>query len=485
MPKVAFIGAGSTVFMRHILGDMLRTPSLIEADIALMDIDAERLSQSQLVATRLVEQMGGGMRVSSTTDRRAALDGADFVVVSVQVGGYRPCTVTDFEIPKSYGLRQTIGDTLGIGGIMRGLRTVPFLWELCQDMSALCPDALMLQYVNPMAINCWAIAGRYPAIRNVGLCHSVPNTVFELCHDLDIPIDDVRYKVAGINHVAFFLSFERRRANGGAPRGADAGASHSVKAGGTKKGAAGAASKNKRRDDGGDDAWSDLYPELRRRHRAGEIPKENPIMPGCPNHVRYEMMHQLGYFLTESSEHFSEYCPWFIKRGREDIIKEYEIPLDEYPRRCEAQVKEWNEQFEKLKRGERVELDKSREYAATIMDAMLTGKTAHIYGNVVNNGAIDDLPADCIVEVPCTVGARGVSASRIGAMPPQLVAMMRTNINVQELTVRALLEENREHIFHAAMFDPHTAAELDLKQIRAMTEELLKAHKEWLPKWTQ
>ena len=376
---------------------------------------------------------------------------------------------------------------------MRGLRTVPFLWELCQDMSTLCPDALMLQYVNPMAINCWAIAGRYPAIRNVGLCHSVPNTVFELCHDLDIPIDDVRYRVAGINHVAFFLSFERRRANGSAPQdaradvpqGAGAGAPHSVKAAGTKKGAAGAASKNKGRDDGGDDAWSDLYPELRRRHRAGEIPKENPIMPGCPNHVRYEMMHQLGYFLTESSEHFSEYCPWFIKRGREDIIKEYEIPLDEYPRRCEAQVKEWNEQFEKLKRGERVELDKSREYAATIMDAMLTGKTAHIYGNVVNNGAIDDLPADCIVEVPCTVGARGVSASRIGAMPPQLVAMMRTNINVQELTVRALLEENREHIFHAAMFDPHTAAELDLKQIRAMTEELLKAHKEWLPKWTQ
>ena len=512
MPKVAFIGAGSTVFMRHILGDMLMTPSLIEADIALMDIDAERLSQSRLVATRLVEQMGGGMKVSSTTDRRAALDGADFVVVSVQVGGYRPCTVTDFEIPKSYGLRQTIGDTLGIGGIMRGLRTVPFLWELCQDMSALCPDALMLQYVNPMAINCWAIAGRYPAIRNVGLCHSVPNTVFELCHDLDIPIDDVRYRVAGINHVAFFLSFERRQANGrapqdaraGAPRGADAGASHSARAGGasdagskdgsqggTQKGAAdtGAANKNNGRDDARDadrdDAWSDLYPELRRRHRAGEIPKENPIMPGCPNHVRYEMMHQLGYFLTESSEHFSEYCPWFIKRGREDIIKEYEIPLDEYPRRCEAQVKEWNEQFEKLKRGERVELDKSREYAATIMDAMLTDKTAQIYGNVVNNGAIDDLPADCIVEVPCTVGARGVSASRIGAMPPQLVAMMRTNINVQELTVRALLEENREHIFHAAMFDPHTAAELDLKQIRAMTEELLKAHKEWLPKWTQ
>ena len=245
------------------------------------------------------------------------------------------------------------------------------------------------------------------------------------------------------------------------------------------------ANKNNGRDDDRDDAWSDLYPELRRRHRAGEIPKENPIMPGCPNHVRYEMMHQLGYFLTESSEHFSEYCPWFIKRGREDIIKEYEIPLDEYPRRCEAQVKEWNEQFEKLKRGERIELDKSREYAATIMDAMLTGKTAQIYGNVVNNGAIEDLPADCIVEVPCTVGARGVSASRIGAMPLQLVAMMRTNINVQELTVRALLEENREHIFHAAMFDPHTAAELDLKQIRAMTEELLKAHKEWLPKWTQ
>ena len=329
---------------------------------------------------------------------------------------------------------------------MRGLRTVPFLWDLCQDITELCPDAVMLQYVNPMAINCWAIRERFPDIQTVGLCHSVPNTVFELTHDLDIPIADVRYRVAGINHVAFFLNFEQRMADGG---------------------------------------WRDLYPDLRRQYAEGLIPKENPVRPRCPNLVRYEMMNQLGYFLTESSEHFAEYCPWFIKDGRDDLIAQYGIPLDEYPTRCEEQIAEWRAQFAELKDGAGVDVESSNEYAAVIMNAMVTNSPASIYGNVTNNGAISNLPDDCIVEVPCMVDANGIQATGIGALPPQLAAMMKTNINVQELTVAALTEENREHIFHAAMFDPHTAAELDVRQIRTMTDDLLKAHRDWLPGWTQ
>ncbi|MGC6520536.1 MAG: alpha-glucosidase/alpha-galactosidase [Candidatus Puniceispirillaceae bacterium] len=445
MPKITFIGAGSTIFMRHLLGDALLMPSLRDSEFVLMDIDADRLAESELIARRMVDTVKTGASVTSTTSRRAALDGADFVIVSVQIGGYEPCTVTDFEIPKQYGLRQTIADTLGIGGIMRGLRTVPFLWDLCRDMSELCPDAVMLQYVNPMAINCWAIRERFPDIRTVGLCHSVPNTVFELTHDLDIPIEDVRYRVAGINHVAFFLNFEQRVAGG----------------------------------------WRDLYPELRRQYAEGLIPKENPVRPRCPNLVRYEMMNQLGYFLTESSEHFAEYCPWFIKDGRDDLIETYGIPLDEYPTRCEEQIAEWREQFAELKDGASVEVESSNEYAAVIMNAMVTNSPASIYGNVTNNGAISNLPDDCIIEVPCMVDANGIQATSIGTLPPQLAAMMKTNINVQELTVAALTEENREHIFHAAMFDPHTAAELDVGQIRAMTSDLLAAHRDWLPEWTQ
>ena len=445
MPKITFIGAGSTIFLRHLLGDALLMPSLSNAEIALMDIDEQRLAESELVARRVVETLKAGASVTATTSRREALDGADFVIVSVQIGGYKPCTVTDFEIPKKYGLRQTIADTLGIGGIMRGLRTVPFLWDLCHDMSELCPDAVMLQYVNPMAINCWAIRERFPDIRTVGLCHSVPNTLFELTHDLDIPVEDVRYRVAGINHVAFFLNFEQRV----------------------------------------EDGWRDLYPELRRQYAEGLLPKENPVRPRCPNLVRYEMMNQLGYFLTESSEHFAEYCPWFIKDGREDLIESYGIPLDEYPTRCEEQIAEWQDHFARLKGGEAMEIESSNEYAAVIMNAMVTGEAATIYGNVTNGGAISNLPSDCIVEVPCVVDSNGIQPTGIGALPPQLAAMMKTNINVQELTVAALTEENREHIFHAAMFDPHTAAELDVRQIRAMTEEMLAAHRDWLPGWTQ
>ena len=446
MPKISFIGAGSTIFLRHILGDALLMPSLQDAEIALMDIDEGRLAESELVARQLADTLKVGASIEATTSRRAALDGADFVIVSVQIGGYKPCTVTDFDIPKQYGLRQTIADTLGIGGIMRGLRTVPFLWDLCADMAELCPHALMLQYVNPMAINCWAISERFPDIRTVGLCHSVPNTVFELTHDLDIPVEDVRYRVAGINHVAFFLNFEQHMGNG---------------------------------------SWRDLYPELRQKYADKVIPTENPVRPRCPNLVRYEMMDQLGYFLTESSEHFAEYSPWFIKDGRDDLIERYGIPLDEYPTRCEEQIAEWNDHFARLRAGEKMNIVASNEYAAVIMNAEMTDSPATIYGNVRNDGVISNLPSDCIVEVPCMVDSNGIQPTSIGALPPQLAAMMRTNINVQELVVAALVEENREHIFHAAMFDPHTAAELDVTQIRSMTNDLLTAHRDWLPAWTQ
>ena len=444
MTKIAFIGAGSTIFMRHIIGDALLKPSLHDAHIALMDIDAQRLAESELVARKMIDTLGAPATLSATTERREALEGADFVIVAIQVGGYDPCTITDFEIPKKYGLRQTIADTLGIGGIMRGLRTVPKLFEICEDMRAVCPDALMLQYANPMAINSWAMAAKYPDIKQVGLCHSVPNTVQELTHDLDIPVDSVRYLVAGVNHVAFFLQFEQATAEGG---------------------------------------WRDLYPDLRAGYAAGRIPKPPLLMPRCANLVRYDMMNRLGYFLTESSEHFAEYSPWYIKRGRDDLIEKYKIPLDEYPKRCIEQIADWETTAEELRKAEKIEVHPSNEYAATIMNAIVTGERATIYGNVTNNGAIMGLPDACCVELPCLVDENGIQPTQIGEMPPQLIAMMRTQINVQELTVAALVEENRERIFQAAMFDPHTSADLDLDQIWAMTEEMIAAHGDWLPDW--
>ncbi|MFQ5623154.1 MAG: alpha-glucosidase/alpha-galactosidase [Paracoccaceae bacterium] len=442
--KIAFIGAGSTVFMKNIVGDALHFPALSDARIALMEIDRERLAASALVARKMIATLGAGATVEEFTSQRAALDGADFVIVAFQIGGYDPCTITDFEIPKRYGLRQTIGDTIGIGGIMRGLRTVPHLWKVCEDMLAVCPDALLLQYVNPMAINTWAISARYPQIRQVGLCHSVQGTAAELARDLDIAVEDMRYRAAGINHMAFYLTLEERRADG---------------------------------------SFRDLYPALRQKYLAGEIPKANENNPRCPNRVRYDMMMRLGYFVTESSEHFSEYVPYFIKRDRLDIIEHFGIPLDEYPRRCVEQIEHWKDQAAELRSAGRIEVKPSCEYAATIMNSTATGAPAVVYGNVTNRGCIPQLPEGCAVEVPCLVDANGVQPTAVRDIPPQLVALMRTNINVQELTVAALMEENRAHIHHAAMLDPHTAAELDLDDIRQMTDDLIAAHAGWLPGW--
>ena len=439
--KIAFIGAGSTIFMQNIVGDCLLTPALADAEFALMDIDATRLEESAALAQQLIRSAQTGARLSTHTTRRPALDGVDFVVTAFQIGGYRPCTVTDFEIPRQYGLRQTIGDTLGVGGIMRGLRTVPVLWDVAQDMAELCPDATLLQYANPMAINTWALAEAFPALKHVGLCHSVQNSVQEIAHDLDLPEAEIRYHVAGVNHVAFFLTLEHQ--------------------------------------------GQSLYPRLREGYLSGRLPKPPLLMPRCPNKVRYEVMEQLGYFCTESSEHLAEYVPWFIKDGRQDLIETFAIPLDEYPARCEEQAEAWQSQAANMHTHSQIEISKSHEFAAELMSAIVTDTPYVAYGNLPNTGQIPQLPLGSAVETPCLIDANGVQPSVVTDIPPQLIALMRSQINVQELTVRALIDQNADHIYHAAMMDPHTAAELDLRQIRSLIDDLLRAHADWLPDWCQ
>jgi alpha-galactosidase len=428
MAKITFVGAGSTVFARNLLGDILGHKELADSEIALFDIDPERLATSELVARKVAEALDAPARISTTTDRRRALDGADYAINMIQVGGYEPATVIDFEVPKQFGLRQTIGDTLGIGGIMRGLRTIPVLLEMCADMEDLCPDVWFLNYTNPMAMNCRAIS-RGSSVRTVGLCHSVQGTAYELSLDLGIPYREIDYVAAGINHMAFYLRFER---------------------------------------DG-----VDLYPELQALATAGTVPEHN--------RVRYEILRRFGHFVTESSEHFAEYVPWFIKRDRPDLVEQFNVPIDEYPRRCIEQIARWDAERAELESGEAIEVQPSFEYAATIIRSIETGKPRVIYGNVPNDGLIDDLPAGCTVEVPCLVDGNGVQPTRIGALPPQLAALIRTNVNVQELTVDAALTGRRDHVYHAAMLDPHTAAELDLEQIHALVDALLDADGAWIP----
>lgn len=430
MPKITFIGAGSTVFAKNLLGDILSFPELAGSEISLFDIDENRLRTSEVVANRVAQVVNASPKITATTDRRAALDGADYAIAMIQVGGYKPATVTDFEIPKKYGLRQTIADTLGIGGIMRGLRTIPVLLDMCRDMEELCPDVTFLQYVNPMAMNCWAI-NRASTIKTVGLCHSVQHTAGQLAYDIGVPFEELNYVVAGINHVAFYLKLEH---NG-----------------------------------------EDVYPRVRRVVEEGRIPDDN--------RVRYEVFRRLGYFVTESSEHFSEYVPWFIKRDRPDLIEKFNIPLDEYIRRCEVQIADWEKQRAALEGGAPLEVHRSIEYGSGIIHSLETGTPRVIYGNVSNNGLIDNLPQGCCVEVPCLVDKNGVQPTKIGTLPPQLAALMQTNINVQSLTVEAALTGKREYIYHAAMMDPHTAAELSLDQIWNLVDDLIEAHGDWLPQY--
>jgi alpha-galactosidase len=428
--KITFIGAGSTVFAKNLIGDILSFPELADSKICLFDIDENRLKTSEIVARRIAQTLGAPAAVEITTDRSRALDGASYAIDMIQVGGYRPCTVTDFDIPKRYGLRQTIGDTLGIGGIMRALRTIPVLIDMCREMERLCPHVVHLNYVNPMAMNCWAL-NQATKIRTIGLCHSVPHTAGELAHDIGVPLEEINYVVAGINHVAFFLRFERNGQN--------------------------------------------LYPEIRRVVDEGRVPDEN--------RVRYDLFTRFGYFVTESSEHFSEYGPWYIKRDREDLIKKFNIPLDEYPRRCEAQMAEWEKMRTQLENSDHpLEVRRSVEYGSLIVHSLETGVPRVVYGNVANDHLIENLPPGCCVEVPCVVDKNGVQPVRIGRIPSHLAALMQTNINVQALTVEAILQQNPDRIYHAAMLDPHTAAELDPEQIWALVDDLLGVHGEWIPK---
>jgi alpha-galactosidase len=313
-------------------------------------------------------------------------------------------------------------------------------------MLEVCPEAIMLQYVNPMAINTWAISEKYPTIRQVGLCHSVQGTAWELARDLGIPFEEVRYRAAGINHMAFYLKLERKLPDG---------------------------------------TYRNLYPDLVRGYREGRMPKPSHWNPRCPNKVRYEMLTRLGYFVTESSEHFAEYVPYFIKEGRDDLIEKFGIPLDEYPKRCVEQIERWTSEAARYKSADRIEVEESHEYASSIMNSVWTGESSVIYGNVRNSGLITSLPDGCAVEVPCLVDGSGIQPTYIGDLPPQLTALIRTNVNVQELTVAALMTEDREHIYHAAMMDPHTAAELDLEQIWRLVDDLLAEHGDWMPTWAR
>ena len=458
MPKITFIGAGSTVFAKNLMGDILSYPELQDATICLFDIDEKRLELSRRVGERIAGTLKVTPTFEVTTNREEALKGADYAINMIQVGGYRPSTVIDFDIPKKYGLRQTIGDTLGIGGIMRALRTIPVLLEMARDMERLCPDVTHLNYVNPMVMNCVALE-RSSSIKTVGLCHSVPHTAWELAKDLGVPFEEVNYLVAGINHMAFYLKLEHH--------------------------------------------GQDLYPRLRQVLQEGRMPEHN--------RVRYEMFARLGYFVTESSEHFSEYTPWFIKRDHPELLERYNIPLDEYLYRCEAGERSWEfiereletpgsqdplelqrilegtplmptmiegtvEGFARLN-----EVKRSAEYGSSIIHSLETGEPRRVYGNVINRGIIDNLPQDCCVEAPCLVDKNGVQPTKIGPIPPHLAALMQTNVNVQELTVQAVLTGNREHVYHAAMLDPHTSAELTLDEIWSLVDDLLEAHGDYIP----
>ncbi len=443
-PKITLIGAGSTVFAKNLLGDILSYPELENSTIVLFDINPERLKTSEIVAHKVAEALGIEPTIIATLDAEKALEGANYAISMIQVGGYKPSTVIDFEIPKKYGLQQTIADTLGIGGIMRGLRTIPVLLEYSRLMERVCPDVLHMNYVNPMAINCIALAKASP-IKLVGLCHSVPHTAHELASDLGVPPQEVQYLVAGINHMAFYLKLEQHHKDG---------------------------------------RIEDLYPKVREFVARGKFShRVTADMPwGLTDHVRYEVFKHFGYSVTESSEHFSEYVPWFIKQGRSDLLEQFHIPIEEYIRRCELNTAKWQDLQTRLENpNEKLEVKRSVEYGSLIIHSQETGQPRVIYGNVPNKGLISNLPEDCCVEVPCLVDKNGIQPTKIGKIPPHLAAMMRTNINVQELTAEAVLTGNREHIYHAAMLDPHTAAELDLQQIHNMVNELLEAHGQSIP----
>ncbi len=437
--KITFMGAGSTVFARNVLGDCMCTPALREAEIALYDIDGERLSDSEIILSAINKNINEGRAKIKTylgvENRKEALRGAQFVVDAIQVGLYDPCTITDFEVPKKYGLRQTIADTLGIGGIMRTLRTIPVLKDFADDMAEVCPDALFLNYTNPMAMLTGFML-RYTPIKTIGLCHSVQVCSEHLLRPLGMEdkLEGRKELIAGINHMGWLLEIMDKDGN-------------------------------------------DLYPEIKRRAKEKNATEKHWDM------VRYDYIDKLGYYCTESSEHNAEYNMFYIKSKYPELIDRFNIPLDEYPRRCVRQIEGWQMEKQDILAGGNIGHERSHEFASYIMEAIVTGNPYKIGGNVINTGLIDNLPADACVEVPCLVDGYGIHPTHVGKLPPQLAAMNMTNINVQLLTIEAAVTRKREHIYHAAMMDPHTASELSIDDIRSLVDDLIEAHGSWLPEY--
>ena len=430
--KVTFMGAGSTVFSKNVLGDTMLCDAFHDMEIALYDIDADRLEESYVVISKMNDSINEGRatvkKYLGVEQRKDALRDANFVVNAIQVGLYDPCTIIDFEIPKKYGLRQTIGDTLGIGGIFRALRTIHVLKDFAKDMEEVCPNAWFLNYTNPMAMLTGYML-RFTNVKTVGLCHSVQVCSKDLLKSLDMEdkLEGRLEKIAGINHMAWLLEITDKDGN-------------------------------------------DLYPEIKARAKAKNAGEKHWDM------VRYDYIDKLGYYCTESSEHNSEYNPFYIKPGREDLIEKFNIPLDEYPRRCVNQIAGWQKQYEELMAGGNIEHTRSREYASHIMEAIWTNKPYKIGGNVINNGLISNLPADACVEVPCLVDGTGIHPTYVGALPTQLAAMNSSNIYCQMLTIEAAAECNKQKIYQAAMMDPHTGAQLSTDEIVALCDELFEAH---------
>jgi len=443
-PKITFMGAGSTIFAKNILGDCMLTPSLQNSHIALYDIDRKRLKESALMLQSLNKNINKS-RAKITPhlgipNRRAALKDADYVINAIQVGGYKPSTVIDFEIPKKYGLNQTIGDTLGIGGIFRALRTIPVMLDFARDIEDFCPDALLINYTNPLA----TLTGfmlRATKVKAVGLCHSVQACVPDLLKMLkmDKSVKKVQWKIAGINHMSWLLEIT---------------------------------------DDG-----KDLYPEIKRRAAKLNQETRKKGAKKHPDMVRLEMMRHFGYYITESSEHTAEYNPYWIKSQYPELIDEFNIPLDEYPRRCVQQIKDWEQQREQLVHNQKLSHKRCHEYGSYIMESIETGNVCRVHGNVLNNGFIPNLPAKAVVEIPCLVDRNGVQGCFVGELPTQCAALNLTNINVQFMIIEAALTGRKEAIYQAAMLDPHTGSELVLDDIKRLCDDLIKAHGDILPKY--
>ena len=425
MTRIAFVGAGSVEFTKDLLGDLLSFPELTDATIALHDIDRERLDAAEAMARWTASALGAPATIEAHLDRLAALAGCDHVINMIQVGGHA-ATLIDFDVPRRFGLRQTIGDTLGIGGIFRALRTIPVMQGIARDMFELCPDAWLLNYTNPMAMLCWSVYAGTPIKRVVGLCHSVQWTTRGLAELVGVPYEEVEYLGAGVNHQAWILQFRHR--------------------------------------------GRDLYPLL------DEAIERDPELR---RRVRVEMYRRLGYFPTESSEHSAEYLPWFMRS--DEMIERFRVPVDEYVRRSEENLREYEAMRRTLAEGGSFEIERSLEYASLIIHSIATGEPRVIYGNVPNHGLISNLPLGACVEVPCLVDGNGVQPTAVGSLPPQLAALNRTFLNVCELTVRAALEGDRTHVVHAALLDPNTSATLSPEQIEQMVDALVEAHGDALP----